>query len=458
MKIIIVGAGQVGATLAENLVGERNDITLIDPMRDRLLQLQEKYDLRGVVGNGTHPDTLRAAGADDADMLIAVTSTDEVNMLACQVAYSIFNTPTKIARIRSEQYIRYAAKLFHRKDMPVDHVIAPEQLVTQYIKRLLDYPGTLQVMDFAGGKVSLVALKAHAGGKLVGHAIAALRQHIPKIDTRVAAIFRQGRAIQPTADTIIEIDDEVFFVANSSHIRTVMQELRRLERTYRRVMIAGGGLIGAGLAQTLSQHHRVKLVEADRERAEFLAENLDDIVVLHSEAADQQMLSEERVEDIDVFIAVTNNDEANIMSAMLAKRMGARKTMVLIQRNAYVDLVEGGDIDIAISPQDATISALLRHIRRGDIVNVYPLRKGAAEAIEAIAHGDEKTSKVVDRSISEIALPPGATIGAIVRGNEVIIAHSDTIIRSDDHVVMFLLDKKYISDVERLFAPSPLFF
>lgn len=458
MQIIIVGAGEVGATLAENLVGERNDITIIDPIRERLLQLQEKHDLRVIVGNGAHPDTLRAAGADDADMLIAVTSTDEINMLACQVAYSIFNTPTKIARIRSEQYIRYEAKLFHRKDMPVDHVIAPEQLVTRYIKRLIDYPGTLQVMEFAGGKVSLVALKAYAGGKLVDQPIASLRRHIPKIDTRVAAIFRQGSAIQPTADTIIEADDEVFFVANTNHIRVVMQELQPLERPYRRVMIAGGGLIGAGLAQALSKHHQVKLVEANRERAEFLSEHLDNTLVLHAEAADQQMLSEERIEDIDVFIAVTNNDEANIMAAMLAKRMGARKTMVLIQRSAYVELVEGGDIDIAISPQDATISALLRHIRRGDIVNVYPLRKGAAEAIEAIAHGDEQTSKVVDRSVSEVALPPGATIGAIVRGNTVIIAHSDTIIRSDDHVVMFLLDKKHIGYIERLFAPSPLFF
>lgn len=458
MKIIIVGAGQVGTTLAENLVGEQNEITIIDPDRHRLAELQEKYDLRVVVGNGAHPDTLQVAGAEDADMLIAVTSTDEVNMLSCQIAYSMFNTPTKIARIRSEQYIRYKDKLFHNQDMPVDHLIAPEQLVTNYIKRLIDYPGALQVMEFASGKVSLVAVRAYYGGKLVGHAISTLKQHIPNVDARVAAIFRQGRAIRPMGSTVIEADDEVFFVADTNNIRVVMEELQRLEDTYRRIMIVGGGLVGAGLAKALERTHRVKLVEAKAERAEYLSASLEHTLVLHGDASDQQMLSEEHIEDIDVFVAVTNDDEANIMSAMLAKRMGAKKTMVLIQRSAYVDLVQGGDIDIAISPQNATISALLRHIRKGDIVNVYSLRKGAAEAIEAIAHGDEKTSKVIGKSINEIKLPPGATIGAIVRGGKTIIAQSETVIRADDHVVMFLVDKKYVSDVEKLFQPSALFF
>ncbi|MGX5915273.1 Trk system potassium transporter TrkA [Aliidiomarina sp. Khilg15.8] len=458
MKIIIIGAGQVGATLAENLVGEQNEITIVDMDRHLLNALQDKFDLRVVCGNGAHPDILETAGADDADMIISVTSTDEVNMLSCQIAYSMFNTPTKIARIRSEQYIRYKDKLFHNQDMPVDYLIAPEQLVTNYIKRLIDYPGALQVMEFAAGKVSLVAVKAYYGGKLVGHAISTLREHIPNVDARVAAIFRQGRAIRPLGSTIIEADDEVFFVAATDNIRIVMEELQRLEDTYRRVMIVGGGHVGSGLAKQLEKSHRVKLVEKDMERAEFLSADLQNTLVLHGDASDQQLLSEEHIENIDVFVAVTNDDEANIMSAMLAKRMGAKKTMVLIQRSAYVDLVQGGDIDIAISPQNATISALLRHVRRGDIVNVYSLRKGAAEAIEAIAHGDEKTSKVIGKSIREIKLPAGATIGAIVRGEEVLIAHDDTIIRADDHVVMFLVDKKYIREVERLFEPSALFF
>lgn len=457
MKIIILGAGQVGGTLAENLVGEQNEITVVDIDGNRLRELQDKYDLQGVAGHGAHPDVLRRAGAEDADMIIAVTSSDEVNMVACQVAYSIFNTPTKIARIRSEQYLKYREKLFHNDDLPVDHYIAPEALVTKYIRRLIDYPGALQVLQFADGMLSLVAVKAYYGGLLVGYALSTLKQHIPNVETRVAAIYRQGKAIKPLGTTIIEADDEVFFIAATKHIRAVMNELQRLERSYKNIMIAGGGNIGAGLARSLEKNHSVKLIERSKERAEQLSEMLDNTIVFCGDASDQELLSEEHIDQVDVFIAVTNDDEVNIMSAMLAKRMGAQKTMVLIQRSAYVDLVQGGDIDIAISPQEATISALLTHVRRGDIVNVYSLRKGAAEAIEAVAHGDENTSKVVGRTVKDIKLPAGTTIGAVVRNDDVLIAHDDTIIMSGDHVIMFLIDKKHINIVEKLFQVSAIF-
>lgn len=457
MKIIILGAGQVGATLAENLVGEQNEITLVDNNAVHLSELQDKFDLQVVNGHAAHPETLLKAGAEDADMVIAVTSSDEVNIVACQVTYSLYNTPVKIARIRSSEYLRHKEKLFHQHDMPIDHFIAPEQLVTKYIRRLVDYPGALQVLEFAGGKVSLVAVKAYYGGLLVGHALSTLKEHIPNIETRVAAIYRQGRPIKPLGTTIIEADDEVFFVAATKHIRAVMSELQRLEHSYRKFMIAGGGNIGAGLARSLSRTHSLKLIERDPERARMLSETLDHGLVFCGDASDHELLSEEHIDQVDVFIAVTNDDEANIMSAMLAKRMGAKKTMVLIQRSAYVDLVQGGEIDIAISPQQATISALLTHVRRGDIVNVYSLRKGAAEAIEAVAHGDQSTSKVVGRSIREIKLPPGTTIGAVVRRDEVIIAHDSTVIESNDHVILFLINKKYITEVERLFQVSAIF-
>lgn len=457
MKIIILGAGQVGATLAENLVGEQNEITVVDIDGNRLRELQDKYDLQGVMGHSAHPDVLRRAGAEDADMIIAVTSSDEVNMVACQVAYSIFKTPTKIARIRSEQYLKYREKLFQNDDLPIDHYIAPEALVTKYIRRLIDYPGALQVLQFADGMLSLVAVKAYYGGLLVGYALSALKEHIPNVETRVAAIYRQGKAIKPLGTTVIEADDEVFFIAATKHIRAVMNELQKPERSYKKIMIAGGGNIGAGLARSLEKNHTVKLIERSKERAEQLSEMLDNTVVFCGDASDQELLSEEHIEQVDVFIAVTNDDEANIMSAMLAKRMGAQKTMVLIQRGAYVDLVQGGEIDIAISPQQATISALLTHVRRGDIVNVYSLRKGAAEAIEAVAHGDENTSKVVGRAIADIKLPAGTTIGAIVRNDDVLIAHDDTIIMSGDHVIMFLIDKKHITVVEKLFQVSAIF-
>lgn len=458
MKIVILGGGQVGGTLAENLVGEDNDITVIDTDSARLESLAELHDIRTIEGHASHPRVLRQAGCEDADMLIAVTPSDETNMLACQIAYTLYRTPKRIARIRSKEYSDYKDKLFHKDDIPVDHLISPEQQVTDYIKRLVDYPGALQVMEFAGGRASLVAVRAYYGGKLVGHAISTLKSHMPNVETRVAAIFRQGQAIRPMGTTIIEAGDEIFFIADTRYVRMVMEEMQKLEHQYRRVMIAGGGNVGAGLAAQLEENHRVKLIERDKDRAEKLNETLQNTTILQGDASDERLLTEEHIEDMDVFIAVTNDDEANIMSAMLAKKLGAKKTMVLIQRQAYVDLVQDNVIDIAISPQRATVSALLSLIRKGDIVNAYSLRKGAAEAIEAIAHGDEKTSKVIGRTIDEIKLPPGTTIGAIVRGNEVLIAHDDTVLQADDHVILFLVDKKYIREVERLFQPSALFF
>ncbi|PIJ49127.1 Trk system potassium transport protein TrkA [Erwinia sp. OLTSP20] len=457
MKIIILGAGQVGGTLAENLVGENNDITVVDSNPLRLRQLQDKFDLRVVVGPGSHPRTLREAGASDADMLVAVTSSDETNMIACQIAYSLFNTPNRIARIRAPEYIRDADKLFIPEAIPIDHLISPEQLVIDNIYRLIEYPGALQVVNFAEGKVSLAVVKAYYGGPLVGNALSVMRDHMPHIDTRVAAIFRHDRPIRPQGSTIVEAGDEVFFIAASQHIRAVMSEYQRLEKPYKRIMIVGGGNIGFGLAQKLEKQYSVKLIERDQQRAADLAEQLQNTVVFYGDASDQELLVEEHIDQVDLFIAITNDDEANIMSAMLAKRMGAKKVMVLIQRRAYVDLVQGSVIDIAISPQQATISALLSHVRKADIVGVSSLRRGVAEAIEAIAHGDESTSRVVGRLIDEIKLPPGTIIGAVVRGNEVIIANDNLRIEQGDHVIMFLTDKKFVPDVERLFQPSPFF-
>ncbi len=453
-----MGAGQVGGTLAENLVGENNDISVVDVDGEKLRELQDKMDLQVVTGQGGHPDVLKSAGAEDADMVIAVTSDDATNMITCQICSSLFNTPKKIARIRSNQILKYSEQLFHKKHIPVDHIIAPEELVTRDIARLIDYPGALQVLEFAHGKVSLVAVKAYYGGLLVGHALSTLRDHIPNVDTRVAAIYRNGKPIRPLGTTVIEADDEVFFIAASIHIRAVMNELQKLESAYKRIMIAGGGNIGAGLAQILEKNHQVKLIERSPKRAEQLTSELNDTLVFAGDSSDQELLTEENIDQFDIFIAVTNDDEANIMSSLLAKKLGVRKTMVLIQRDAYIDLVHGSTIDIAISPQQATISALLTHVRRGAIDNVYSLRGGAAEAIEIVAKGDEKSSKVVGRAIKNIKLPPGATIGAVVRGNEVLIAHSNTLINEEDHVILFLVNKRYICDIEKLFQVSAIYF
>mgnify|MGYP003384631238 CR=1 FL=1 len=458
MKIIIVGAGQVGGTLAENLVGEKNDISVIDTDEEKLHQLQDKLDLQVVTGHGSHPDILRQAGADEAHMVIAVTRDDATNMITCQVCSTLFKTKKKIARIRSNQILKYKEELFHEHQIPIDHVIAPEDLVTKDISRLIDYPGALQVLDFAEGKVSLVAVKAYYGGLLVGHALSTLREHIPNIDTRVAAIYRNGKPIRPLGTTVIEADDEVFFIAASIHIRAVMSELQKLDPAYKRIMIAGGGNIGAGLARILEKDHDVKLIEHSDARVKKLSSELNNTLILPGDSSDQEMLIEEGIEEFDLFIAVTNDDEANIMSSLLAKKLGVRKTMVLIQRDAYIDLLQDSTIDIAISPQHATISALLTHVRKGEILNVYSLRGGSAEAIEIVAKGDDNSSKVVGKTVGAIKLPPGATIGAIVRGNDVLIAHSTTLILEDDHIILFLVNKRYISDIEKLFQVSATLF
>jgi trk system potassium uptake protein TrkA len=457
MKIIILGANKIGAALTENLVKEANDITLVDPDAELLRDLKDRLDIGTTVGQPSFPDVLRRAGAEDADMLIAVTDSDEVNLVACQVAYLLFRTPKKICRIRSNSYVN-VEKLFGNEAIPIDVVISPEQIVSHYIKSLLALPGALQVLDFANGKVQLVAVRAEQGGPLVGKEIRYLREHMPNIDTRVAAIFRQNRPIMPQGDTVIEVDDEVFFIAARDHIRDVMSELRKVDKPYKRIMIAGGGNIGERLAAAIEDRFQIKLIEINERRCEALAEKLNHATVLHGDASDQDMLLDEGIGDTDVFLALTNNDEANIMSSMLAKRMGAGRVMTLITNPAYVDLVQGGEIDIAISPQQATIGSLLTHLRRGDVVNVHSLRRGAAEALEAIAHGDKNTSKVVGRALRDIALPKNTTIGAILRKDQVLIAHDNLVVQTDDHVILFLVDKSRISEVERLFQVGFAFF
>lgn len=457
MKIIILGAGQVGGTLAEHLANEKNDITVVDTDGERLRALKDRLDIRTVTGGASHPDVLLDAGADEAEMLIAVTNSDEINMVACQVAHTFFRTPRKISRVRSPEYLGYQETLFSPDHIPVDVIIGPEQLITDAIRQLIINPGALQVMDFADGRAQLVAVRAVHGGPIVGQRLAAIRQHMPKVDTRVAAIFRRNRAIIPEGDTVVEADDEVFFIAARKHIRQVMSELRRVDKPYKRVMIAGGGNIGARLAQSLEKEFAVKVIEFSHARCRTLSELLTHSLVIEGSAAEPQLLAEENIEGTDVFCALTNNDESNIMMSMLAKRMGASKVITLITNPAYAELV-GDEIDIAISPQEITIGSLLTHVRKGDISAVHSLRRGAAEAIEVVARGDAYASRVVGRRIEQIPLPEGVTIGAVVRDDEVIIAHHDVLIESDDHVILFLVDKRKISAVEKLFAVGFGFF
>lgn len=457
MKIIILGAGQVGGTLAEHLANERNDITLVDHNGERLRELQDRLDINTITGNAAHPSVIRDAGGDDADMLVAVTASDETNIVACQVADMLFQTPTKISRIRSPDFASNN-KLFGEGGFPIDVIIYPEQIVTEHISRLLDYPGSLQVLDFAGGRVQLVAVKAYYGGLMVGEELKQIRAHMPGIDTRVAAIFRRGQPILPEGDTIVEVGDEVFFIAAKEHIRQVMSELRRVDQDYKRVIIAGGGNIGHRLASSIEGNFNVKLIERNYDRCRFLSEDLHNTIVLNGSASDKDLLVSENIGDCDVYCALTDDDEANIMASLLAKRLGARKVITVITNPAYVDLMQGGEIDVAISPQQIAIGTLLTHVRRGDVANVHSLRRGAAEAIELIAHGDNQSSRVVGRRMDEINLPEGVSTGAVVRNDEVLIAHRNLVIETDDHVILFFVDKSKIRAVEKLFQVGFTFF
>ena len=472
MKILILGAGRVGQSVAESLVSERNDITVIDSDPARLHELQDRLDLRGVVGNGIQPSVLKEAGIEDADMLIACAPQDETNLVACKVAKDVYNVPTTIARVRSPEF-ETGGELLRKEGFAVDQVLCPEQSVTAYIRKLIEYPEALQVLEFAHGLVSLTAVRAVAGGPLVQHSLAEIPQLVPHIAMRIVAIYRQDKALtELDGATRIEPGDEVFVLAATEHIRTVLGALRQMDGPVRRVMMAGGGKVGLRLAREIHSQYQIKLIESSRPRCEYLATQLpSEVLVLNGDSTDEDLLGDENVQEMDLFLALTSDDEDNIMSCLLAKRLGARRVLAVINRRAYAELVQGTQIDIAISPAQAVIGELLAYVRRGDVEAVHSLRRGAAEALEAIVRGDRKTCRMSGRRVDEIGLPKGAQVGAIVRGlhrpdgseagadakPEVIIAHHDTVVQPNDHVIVFVPRKRMIREVEKLFQVSATF-
>lgn len=484
MNILILGAGRVGESVAESLVSEQNDITVIDTDPARLAALQDRLDLKGVAGNGIQPSVLREAGAEDTDLFIACAPLDETNLVACKVARHLFNVPTTIARIRSPEFQDDSALTTDRAGFAVDEVICPEESVTRTIRKLIEYPEALQVLEFAEGLLSLVAVRAVAGGPLVQHSLAEIPQLVPGADMRIVAIYRQDKPItQLDGNTRVEPGDEVFVLAATQQLRGVLGALRRMDRPVKRVMIAGGGKVGLRLARQLHGELQIKILEVNRARCDYLASQLPaDVLILNGDSTDEELMGDENVQDMDLFLALTSDDEDNIMACLLAKRMGARRVLALINRKAYADLVQGTTIDIAMSPAHAVIGELLAYVRRGDIEAVHSLRRGAAEALEAVVRGDKSSCRMAGRRIDEIPLPRGAQIGAIVRGlaspgdvdalargdkranregqalPEVIIAHHDTVIQPGDRVIVFMPSRKQVREVEKLFQVAATFF
>lgn len=471
MKILILGSGQVGSTVANNLASiPANDVTIIDIDEHALHNMASRLDVQTVLGNGASPMVLAQAGAADADLLLALTRNDETNIVACKLAADLFNIPSRIARVRSTDYLEYQTENpITDKDkeqnnslacFDITESISPEQLVTERLIGLINYTSALQVLRFADDKARMVIVQAHKSGLLVGKEISQINLHLPEgADCQICAIYRNNHLIVPSAQTVIIEGDEVFFVAASENVAVIMRELRPKEQQNRRIMIAGGGNIGYRLAKQLEKQYDIKIVEYSTTRAAWLAENLDTSLVLQGSASDEALLEAEYIDEIDVFCALTNDDENNIMSSLLAKNLGAKRVISIVNRSSYVDLLEGNKIDIVVSPHLVTIGSILAYIRRGDVVAVHPLRRGTAEAIEAVAHGDKNTSALVGRRVSEVKWPSGCHVTAIVRGDEVIMGHKeDAIIEADDHIIFFVSRRRVVRELEKLIEVKMGFF
>lgn len=471
MKILILGSGQVGSTIAQELAAmPHHDVTIIDLDEGALKNISSRLDVQTMVGNGSSPIMLEAAGAQDTDMLLALTRSDETNLVACRLAADLFNIPQRIARVRAADYLEYGLEeddIEHAQTLSssleafaVTDSIHPEQLVTQHLVGLLSYVRALQVLPFAQDKVRLVIAQTKAGDRIIGKLPLMIQDELPEnSDCQICAIYRNNRLIVPDAHTIIEEGDEICFIVDSAHMSSVMYVLFDFKQSNHRVMIAGGGNIGYRLAKKLENNFNIKIIENNEKRAEWLADKLDNTLILQGSATDESLLEREYIDEVDVFCALTNDDENNIMSSLLAKNLGAKRVISIINRSRYVDLLTGNQIDIVVSPHQITIGSVLAHIRRGDVAAVYPLRHGTAEAIEVVVHGDERTSALVGRCVGEVKWPQGCTIAAIVREDEVIMGHrQEQVLRDNDHLIFFVARRRVLRELEKLIQVKMGFF
>ncbi|MFN3075745.1 MAG: Trk system potassium transporter TrkA [Alphaproteobacteria bacterium] len=452
MKVIICGAGQVGFNIARYLAGENNDLTVIDQRPELIRSISDTLDVQAMVGYASHPNVLEQAGAEDADMLVAVTHVDEVNMVACQVAHSLFEVPTKIARVRHQSYLQPIwSNLFSRDNMPIDVIISPEIEVARAVTRRLQVPGAIDVIPMVGDKVRLIGVRCTERTPLVHTPLRQLTVLFPDLHIVVVTIVRQDRAMVPTGDDLMLPGDEVYFVIDTAQTDRAMSAFGHEESEARRILICGGGNIGLFLAQQLEAEYPLvsaKAIEIDKTRAEFVAKTLSHTVVLHGDVLDPEILEEAGVSQVETVVAVTNDDETNILSSLLAKRYGCQRAITLINKLTYNPLVSTLGVDVVVNPRSITVSKILQHVRRGRIHAVHSLHEGFGELIEAAAM---ETSSLVGTPLKDIRLPSGVILGAIVRDGKVITPRGTTVVQAKDRVVLFAVASA-VKHVEKMFS------
>lgn len=457
MKVIICGAGQVGFSIARYLSQENNDVTVIDQSAELIGKINDSLDVQAFVGYASHPDVLERAGAAEADMLIAVTFADEVNMVACQVAHSLFNVPTKIARVRHQSYLNPVwADLFSHDNMPIDVIISPELEVAEAIRRRLVVPGTIDMIPLAEGKVQAIGVRCDESCPVINTPLRQLTELFPDLGMTVVCINRGGVPFIPKSNEHMLPGDEVYFICDATHVPRALSAFGHEEERAHRVIVIGGGNIGLNLAREIEQQEGIaaRLIEMSRDRARFVAESLPATNVILGDALDSEILDEAGVATADTVIAVTNDDETNILSSLLAKRYGVERAITLINSTAYTPLMTTLGIDVAVSPRAITVSTILQHIRRGRIRSVHSLVDGFAEIIEAEAL---ETSPLVGNTLQEVKFPPNVIVGAIVRDGAVITPRVDTVVRTDD-IVILLAAAKSVKGAEKLFSVQLEFF
>ena len=454
-KIAVLGGGQVGSSLAKILTDDGNDITLIDTNLSVIEDLQEDNDIKTIHGNASSPSVLEQAEVNDCDILIATTASDEVNLVSCHLAKKMFNVPTVIARLRNSEF-QVSTSGFDLDLFSINSIISPSQLVTDFIKNIIEHPGAFQAYDFADGKLQVIGATVLKDGPLAGRKLSEFKKHLPNVDVNVIALYRDRKILPVNGTTIIETGDDLFFLATEENMR-FMSELSKNQSRIENIMIAGGGIVGMTLADKLSQKFSTKIIEKDLIRSKYLSESLEDTVVLNDDISDESLLDNEGIEEVDYFCSVTNDDQMNILSAKLAKDLGAKKSIAIINKLSYRKLVSK-EIDVVVSPEDVTIGSILASVRTSDVVKVHSLGFGEAELLEIIIHGDNKTSKVVGKKVSELELPSGCRIGAIYREGKVILLNEDVSIQSNDRLIIYLLHKKDFSKLAKLLQVSIGFF